>query len=163
MPKSTESKFRDDARRSVMNGKFLSGWFRSAITSLLPALALLVAGPASAALITLTYGGLPDIAGSPDINYDYPAGGGGTLTINGRLTAPATVGGVAVPNAGATDTITQTIAFPGLTASPFEYLYVSNDVANDSNTAYNAARRYTNYSLTASFDANGFFTGGTVN
>ncbi len=141
--------------------KMLGGWFRHAALAL-PVFGLLAAWPANAALIGLSYGGLPDVAGAPDITYDYTAGVGGTLTINGRLTAPATVGGVAVPNGGATNTITQTIKFPNLTASPLEYLYVTNDVADDSNTAYNAARRYTNYSLTASFDANGLFTGGTV-
>lgn len=143
--------------------KMLGGSFRF-VARATSVLALLSAVPASAALINppLVYGGLPDVAGAPDITYDYVAGVGGTMTINGRSTAPATVGGVAVPNAGATNTMQQSITLPGLVGGAVERLYVTNDVTTDGSTAFNVARSYTNYSLVANFDADGFFTGGTV-
>jgi hypothetical protein len=147
-----------------MNRNFFSGRFRSAIITLLPALALMATQSVHAALIDpqLGVGVFPDVnTASPDISYDFTAGVGGIMTINGRNTSPGTA---AVPNQP--NVSSQSIDFSsstagcatGSTSGPGGgacYLY---DVAGTTSTT----ERFTQYNLTAYFNANGFFTGGTL-
>ena len=146
-----------------MNCKIFGGRFRSAITTLLPVLALMATQSVHAALITnFPFGIFPDVnTASPDITYDFTAGVGGIMTINGRNTSPGTA---AVPNQP--NVSSQSIDFSpsaagcatGSTSGPGGgacYLY---DVAGTTSTT----ERFTQYNLTANFDANGFITNGTV-
>jgi hypothetical protein len=123
-----------------MNCKFFGGWFRSAIITLLPTLALMVAPSAHAALIGVQPA-WPDITtNSTDITYSFVTGTGGTMTINGTA---------------ASNLAAQTVKF------------FNGDVAhnicasNVLNSSCNPATQ-TTYSLTANFNASGIFTGGTL-
>ena len=144
-----------------MNCKFLGGWFRSVIITLLPALALMATQSVHAALISIPQG-FPDVnTASPDITYDFTAGVGGIMTINGRNTSPSTAAVPNQPNVSsqsidfsslATGCATGSTSGPGSGAC---YLY---DVAGTTSTT----ERFTQYNLTANFNKDGFFTGGTV-
>lgn len=146
-----------------MTVKFFSKWLGSSAAALLSAFALMAAQTAHAALLPgFPSGMFPDVnTASPDITYDFTAGVGGVMTINGRNTSPSTATPPSVPN-----TSSQSIDFSssaagcatGSTSGPGGgacYLY---DIAGT--TATN--QRFTQYNLTANFDANGLFTGGTV-
>ncbi len=130
-----------------MNCKFLGGWFRSAITTLLPVLALLAVSSAHAALIGITPS-YPDFTTSgSDINYVWTPGTGGTLTINGNA------------GAGAAQ-VNQSIKF--FSADTTHSIYGCSTLGISTTTCATPNSPNSFYSLTANFNASGVFTGGTL-
>lgn len=126
-----------------MNFKVPGGLLRSTIAISLIGLALMNSQAANAALIGVVPS-YPDITtNSTDITYSFVTSVGGTMTINGRLTA---------------DQVSQTIKLSAADVGNVRMICASNVVAS----ACNPAVSLTSYSLIANFDANGTFTGGTL-
>lgn len=125
-----------------MNYKFISGWFRSAVSALFPLLVLIAAPSAHGALIGVppSYPDITDGANT-DITYNW-TGSSGTMTINGRFGTLS-------------DQTFQKVAFSALDNN---HQVCNSNVLNSTCNAVSA----TNYTLTANFNAGGLFSGGTL-